>query len=74
MSTTASTKSRTRLATRRREPRPRRPSGSAPVVAPSARAPTAIRVEARERHRRAARVGLALRDAAAVLLLGKLAS
>jgi hypothetical protein len=74
MSTTASTKARTRLATRRLEPRSRRPRDGSPVVTPSARAPTAIRVEARDRHRHAARLGLALREAAAVVLLGKLAS
>ena len=70
MSTTATTKARTRRATPRRDPGPRRPR----VVAPSARAPTAIRGEATDGHRRAARLGLVLREAGAVVLLGKLAS
>jgi len=70
MSTTATITARRQRATRRREPRPRRP----PVVAPSARAPTAIRVAATDRHPRAARLALVLREAAAVVLLGKLAT
>jgi hypothetical protein len=74
MSTTASPKARTRRATRPRDPRPGRPRDAAPVVAPSARAPTAMRVEATDGRRRAARLGLVLREAAAVVLLGKLAS
>lgn len=70
MSTTATMTTRRRRTTRRRPSTSPRP----PVVAAAARAPTAIRVEATDRHWRAARLALVLREAAAVVLLGKLAT
>jgi hypothetical protein len=72
MSMTTATKTRPRSRVRP-EPRPHRP-GRTSVVSPSARAPAAVHVAAATGPRPVARLGLVLRQVAAVLMLGDLAS